>query len=98
MIFNSPSVSRAKRSFVRLCFIPHKAHTNVMHIGVKLFKEFTPSLKMPGTMSGIPKMLVIILEGQNNKFVMPKITSVACKFKHEFESLRRMKHFENGHG
>jgi hypothetical protein len=36
---------------------------NVMHIRAKLFREFTPSLKMVRIMNGIPKMLVTVLEG-----------------------------------
>lgn len=62
MICNSPNVSRVKPFFVRLNSIPYIVQTNVVHI--RLFKELTPSLRMPKMMNGIPQMLIIVLERQ----------------------------------
>lgn len=51
---------------------------------------------MPRTMSGILQILVIVSKQQQNRFVMPKTTIVACKFKQNSnEPLKINKHSKN---
>jgi hypothetical protein len=47
---------------------------------------------MPIMMSGILQILVIVSKKQQNRFVMPKTTIVACKLKQNFnEPLKKKK-------
>jgi hypothetical protein len=51
---------------------------------------------MPKMMNGILQILVIVSKQQQNRFVMPNTTIVACKFKQNFnEPLKKKKHFKN---
>lgn len=64
---------------------------NAMQIGIRLSRELTPSPILPKMVNGILQMPVIVSKWQHNKFVMQKTTTIAYKFKREFESLKRKK-------
>jgi hypothetical protein len=46
-------------------------------------KELTLSLRMLTIMNGIVQMLVVVLENQQIRFVMPKAIAIACKLRQE---------------
>jgi len=69
-----------------------------VQIRTRLFKELTPLPRMPKNGEWDTLDANHCFRKTTYKSMMPKIITVACKFRSKSEPLKRRKHFENSQG